>query len=140
MNQRRKGMATLLALVTVALLGLTTLALSAAFINDAKRTRRLQHEAQVQQLLLAGCDIAMHRVAAGDDVKAPVVLPSDLANQNSHVTLSEVEPGVIDIVVALNSQRAGQRVTLVKAVTGWQLRDAGLLSTDELPPVGAPQQ
>lgn len=140
MKRRRNGMATLLALVTVALLGLTTLALSAGFINDAKRTRRLLHEAQAQQLLLAGCDIAQHRLAAGDDVEAPVVMPGDLADPQARLTLSEVEPGVIDIVVALNSQRAGQRVTFVKADAGWQLRDAQLLSTDELPTINAPHQ
>ena len=61
----RRGLATLLA---VALLGLVVTSLTAAAVllrNDARRTRQLQSDAQLRQLLLAGASVPLLILKAG---------------------------------------------------------------------------
>lgn len=134
MNRRHRGFSVLLAMLAVAMLGITTLMLSKAFILDAQRTRRLQSDAQLQQLLLAGAKVAGQRLHVRVPIGDPVALPTDLAGHGGGLTLRETEPGVVVIVARYDDRRAGQRMTFNWTDDRWEPLDAALLPADQLPP------
>lgn len=102
----QRGFATMTAMAMVLLVAMVAAALTARFAADARQTQRVEGEAQMRQLMIAGA------MAARDGDKT-VALPQVLAREGAGVTLARAGDEVT-IGVTLSHERLGeQRVVIV---------------------------
>lgn len=138
--RRGRGFATIIAVALIALIGVALAAMAAMARADFARTRQVQADTQIRQLLLAGESAARERLAAGDaggkavTVDLPAVLKDD--GTTLTLTLTRLAPpagggGVaarIEVRAEAGGYRRSQTVRYARrdAGAGWSLVAAEL--------------
>jgi hypothetical protein len=132
-SKRDKAFATITALAIIGLIGVTLATLTALFARDVKRSLRLNQDAQLRQLLIAGELAARESLgaeAAGGEVA--VTLPQDLQSAGlslAYERLSRAEADGVEVRVTArgaDNRSVSQTLAYVKGADGWKLRSAGL--------------
>ena len=130
-RKRRQGLATVTAIALLGLVAVSLLAVSAAVVGDARRTRYATADAQVRQLLLAAAADAAERSAswpadvAADSWELPV--PASLAQGGGSVKLSLAHAGErLEVRADAHylRRRGGQTLRFRRAAERWELIDA----------------
>jgi len=100
---------------------------------DWQRTRAEATEAQLRQLLLAGCQAARQRLADGNAAgrQIAIALPTDLASDGAQLVLVPAAAnGPADAKMAVNAQYAGHRsseqLQFHRGDAGWALVDVAM--------------
>jgi hypothetical protein len=131
-RQRRRGLATVTAIALLGLVAVAMLAVSAAVVGDARRTRYEAADAQVRQLLLAAAADAAERAAAWPadvaDDSWQLALPATLAQSGgASVKLSLAHAGeTLEVRVDAHylTHRGGQTLRFRRSAERWELIDA----------------
>ncbi len=139
-GKHHRGVASVVAILALGLLGVAALSLTSMFRLDVRRTHDLRDETQLTQLLRAGADAAHERLNAPDHNMPPdeswdVPLPGALADSATlTVTLTPDEKApdtrAAIITATLGDAEAEQRVVWQRdGNAGWAVTSAELYRT-----------
>lgn len=134
MRRSRRGFAVAIAILLLGMVGLSLLALSAYFTQDATRTRTEPVDAQLRQLLIAGAIDVKHRAGRWEQAPAAqgwaVELPADLSAEGSaHVCIDAPdEQGAIPATIeaAYAGRHMSQDLKLTRKDNHWEITRATL--------------
>ena len=133
-DTRRRGAATFVAVVSVALVAIAVLGLMLMVRLDMRRTNATRDEGQLRQLLLAGQHVAAATLATGEttpDTTLNVPLPdeADPALQLDIAFTATDKPDTVTATVTATdgSSITEQRLTYHRDGDRWRLKDATLL-------------
>jgi hypothetical protein len=118
-RHHRRGVAIIIAVTMMALVGVAMAALAAAFGADARRTMSGASDAQLRQLLLAGTAQVVTSPAQGD-APMELSLPKELHDAGARVTARRIEsknPGTVEFEVIASMGDATVSQMLVCAQT-----------------------
>ena len=120
---KRRGFATLVALLLIALVGMAAVAMSSRFSAEARRTRDARTDAQLRQLLLAA---ARHIQPGHWDANPALTIPGELAAQ----VKVNLTPGADHATATIEAQFDGrtmrQQLHWSKNSGQWMLHSAEL--------------
>jgi len=135
--QKRHGIATLMAIVLIGLVGATLAGMAVFSGNELKRTRRLTDEARLRQLLLAGAADTVSRSREWKDATPTaawsLVLPDELASDAKvKVQCKSVGEGIVVArILAQYENHVMQQTLRFQLLTGaWKLASTELQSPD----------
>jgi hypothetical protein len=121
--------------MTLAIVVAAAADLSMAVAADWQRTRTTATDAQLRQLLLAGCQAARQRLADGDVAGQgfAVQLPTDLAADGAVLTVAPASTnGSSDATITVNARYSGHRsseqLRFHHGDAGWVLVDVAINS------------
>lgn len=124
---KRRGFATIIALVLVALVAAALSAMAVALHMEATRTHTAQTQAALRQLLLAGTADAIERSHAWPATLSAtdwsVELPPALPANDVHLTAQFVPRGDADasvrITASIDGQKKEQQIRFHRDMSGW---------------------
>jgi len=133
-NSRIRGMAMVVAIIMLALLGIALAAMSRSFAHHAKRTRDGSRDAQLRQMLLAGADSLAEKSrdwpADVAEQNWSVQLPKPLANSGASLSVTLKQPAqsaiAATVIARLDDSTARQTLTLRRTGSKWRIADARL--------------
>jgi len=130
--QARSGFAMVLAVMLIALVGVTIAGLSSLVAADARRTRQTRIDAQQRQFLLAGAADVAARAGAWGDSPAPenwnVPLPGGAAAVSCRVTpRSSADAADVVVEVVCDGTRRSQTLHFTRTTGHWRLSGAAEL-------------
>lgn len=130
-TRRGHGFAIIVAVVMIAILGMTLLALTTLFQTDTHRSMRNRAEGQLRQLLIAGGAAAMQRASAEPQVIDPTQHAVPDAIENASLTIAYEPEGEsmirATVTARIDVHQAVQTITFTQTETGWALRDTQLV-------------
>ena len=126
--KQRHGVAMILAVVLIGLVGMSLAADGVTSYMQFQRTRRAIDDTQLRQLLMAGAHSALVRLQASLPMDGPVTLPHALDGAVIRVISVEGSDSAatVDIHAALDNDQMTERAHFTKATGSWQLDAADL--------------
>ena len=131
-HHRQRGAAAMIALTLVVLVGLVGTTLAGLLNLQANRTRGLQQDAQLRQMLHAGAMYAIDKVAQpGVTImvvpRAGMELPAALTDHHGDASIRLVgAANGVAVIATLDGRRATQQLHLTMGDTGYRLTEAKL--------------
>ena len=116
----RRGMAAIIAVVMIALVGAALVTLGTVFASQVKRTRAAASEAQLRQLLVAGAVVATQMTE--DDRE--IALPKELANDGAtlHVKIHrDGDRATVEIVAKVQSRVLDETIRMEGRDGKWRI-------------------
>lgn len=131
-RDRKPAFASFVAIMMMAMVGMTLAALSTLLMADAQRTRRHRADAQLRQQLMAGAIAARRHVAAHGPgpARSALAVPTD-GDGRASITI-QVEPAggddrlTIRIEATYDERRAAQTLRLTQRSGQWHIVEARL--------------
>jgi type II secretory pathway component PulK len=128
---RQSGFAMITAICLMSLTVIAAVALNSALIFEGRRSRMLNEDAQLRQLLLAGAEIAREDLASSalQQGISAVELPNQLQRRGARLMLeSHRSPSdaVVEIEAFMPGRRMSQRIHLTKSNGQWRAISADL--------------
>jgi|GEM_PF-2687457 len=130
-KSNRRGFVLMMAVVLVGLIGLGIAGIAQVCRIDMVRTRARAQDAQLRELLLAGADVAIARLANGSAVDGMITLPDDLTAQGAKIVLhAQAAAGAdakeVTIEASFSMHQLSQDLHFVRSQGAWQLNSAEL--------------
>ena len=135
---KHRGFAMLMALAMLGLVAMLLIFLAHYFAWENKRTRSINADAQLNQLLLAGAQDALAKAKTwqGGPPTEPwkLEVPKSLAEDHATVSLAthsnSPDTTTVTVDAHYDNQQASQTLHLQKATGGWELKSAELAGAD----------
>jgi type II secretory pathway pseudopilin PulG len=142
----RRALATVFSLTILGLVAATLTASAMLLGNDIRRTRQLQSDAQLRQLLLAAATTAVSDVKGWSDGNAgktwSMTLPTDPRLQSATITIhfAPAPSGMLNlhITAALDNRQAAEDLRFHHSADHWELTDIQLGPVSNVPSKPSP--
>ncbi len=132
-SARKKGFAMITAIFLMSLVTMTLTVLMTAICGDAQRTKSLNEDAQLRQLLLAGAEFAQLKLP--DSISQvghiPFTLPNSLKKDGANLTIeiqtiNSPTDVNLEIEATLPHHKMTSHLRLVRPADHWQITEAHL--------------